>query len=992
MQNVFLLSSKPRLPLAGDAERAAAGMADWTNKVNTLEDPPTQAFIEEFAAHPRGHALLSGMFGNSPFLTQALLKDVAFAAALFKGGPEDAFSTVLRDMATDLAENAARADLMRVLRIGRRRTALLVAAADLANLWSLGQVTAALSAFAEAALGHAVAHLLREAAGNGAFALTDQADPARGSGLIVLGMGKLGSRELNYSSDIDLIVLYDGERITTDDPAALQTAFVRLARNLVQVLQERTADGYVFRTDLRLRPDPGATPLAISTIAAETYYESMGQNWERAAMIKARPVAGDMVAGKAFLKRLRPFLWRRHLDFAAIRDIHSIKRQINAHRGGGTIALAGHNVKLGRGGIREIEFYAQTQQLIWGGREPNLRRAATGEALDALVDAGLVADGTRDDLMAAYAFLRRVEHRLQMVNDEQTQKLPDTENGVAGLAAFLGYDTPAAFADDLLGHLRRVEQHYAKLFEEAPELGGPGNLVFTGADHDPDTLATLDALGFGNAEAVSTIVRAWHHGRYRATRSQRARELLTEIMPALLTALSKTPNPDTAFVKFDEFLAGLPAGVQLFSLFQANPGLLGLVAEIAGTAPRLAEHLGRNALVLDAVLSPDFFDPPPAADALLAGLERALSQAADFQDVLDISRRWNNDHKFQVGVQMLRGLLAPDASGQALADIADAVLAALLPAVSDEFAAAHGAIAGGGMAIVAMGNLGGRELTMSSDLDLVFVYDAGPDGAESDGERPLMASHYFARLAQRYLNAVTALTGEGRLYEVDMRLRPSGNAGPIASSLDGFATYYENDAWTWELMALTRARVVCGPPALVTRIGEAVRAILVRPPAESLLSDVADMRRRIEAEHGTESIWNAKHVRGGLVDIEFIAQYLQLEHAAAKPDILSAGTKDALDRLAAADVLDRDTAMLLSEATGRWRAVQNMLRLTLDGQPDKDAVPDGLKAALARAGGVDDFTVLEAALRETAARVGTVYKALVGRPAEVAAAAPGVKD
>jgi len=383
---------------------------------------------------------------------------------------------------------------------------------------------------------------------------------------------------------------------------------------LVQLMSETSADGYIFRTDLRLRPDPGSTPLAMSVQAAELYYESVGQNWERAAMIKAHPVAGTLAVGHAFLGELTPYIWRKHLDFAAIHDIHSIKRQIDAHRGGGAVKVLGHNVKLGRGGIREIEFFAQTQQLIFGGRNPSLRLRATCATLRALADAGHVAPAAADELIEAYGFLRRVEHRLQMVHDRQTHSLPNDEAGVAAIATFLGYPDSKSFQNDLLDHLHCVVSHYARLFEEAPSLAGPGgNLVFTGTDDDPGTLETLATLGFRDPAAAAGIVRRWHHGRYRATATARARELLTELMPGLLKALGSTAAPDQALLNFDLFLGNLPAGIQLFSLFKANPALLDLVATIMGSAPGLAAHLARRTLLLDSVLSPDFYRPLPSA-------------------------------------------------------------------------------------------------------------------------------------------------------------------------------------------------------------------------------------------------------------------------------------------------------------------------------------------------------------------------------------------
>ncbi|MEK7819610.1 MAG: bifunctional [glutamine synthetase] adenylyltransferase/[glutamine synthetase]-adenylyl-L-tyrosine phosphorylase, partial [Pseudomonadota bacterium] len=594
-----------------------------------------------------------------------------------------------------------------------------------------------------------------------------------------------------------------------------------------------TADGYVFRTDLRLRPDPGATPLALSTLAAETYYESLGQNWERAAMIKARAVAGDAEAGAAFLARLRPFVWRKHLDFAAIQDIHSIKRQINARRGGATIAVAGHNIKLGRGGIREIEFFVQTQQLIRGGREPRLRTSATLEGLEQLAALGLIETEAAAELKAAYEFLRRVEHRLQMTADEQTQTLPEGEDGLRALALFLGFADAAAFAAELVGHLRAVETRYARLFEDQPTLaagdGVAGNLVFTGVEADPETLKTLAGLGFRHTEMVHAAVRGWHHGRYRAMRSTRAREMLTELMPALLGALARTPDPDAAFLRFDAFLARLPSGIQIFSLLQSNPHLLALLAEIMGGAPRLAEHLSQRPAVIDAMVAPGFLDTPPDAAELAAELERHLAPIRHIEEALDVSRRWAHDRQFQIGAQLLRGLIAPAPAAAVLSDIAQVAINALFPRIEADFALQHGRFGGETLAVVAMGKLGGREMTPSSDLDLIFIYEVPAGMDASDGAKPLPPSQYFARLSQRLINSLTALTAEGRLYEVDMRLRPSGNKGPLAVALDGFVRYQEEEAWTWEHMALARARAVAGPAGLRDRVTQAIRRVLARP-------------------------------------------------------------------------------------------------------------------------------------------------------------------
>ncbi|MBI3444345.1 MAG: bifunctional [glutamine synthetase] adenylyltransferase/[glutamine synthetase]-adenylyl-L-tyrosine phosphorylase, partial [Magnetospirillum sp.] len=860
--------------------------------------------------------------------------------------------------------------------------ALGVALADVAGAWNLAQVTGALSDLADAALTAAAAFVLRQAAGTGAFHLADGADPVRGSGLVILGMGKLGARELNYSSDIDLIVFYDHEKLVYTGKRSVQECIIGLTKELVRILDERTADGYVFRTDLRLRPDPGSTPPAVALVAAEAYYEGFGQNWERAAMIKARQVAGDAETGSAFLRFLRPFIWRKSLDFAAISDIHSIKRQINAHKGGRSIAVAGHNVKLGRGGIREIEFFAQTQQLIWGGRQPQMRVSGTIAALNALAEAGHVASEVVADLDAAYRYLRTLEHRLQMIDDKQTQTMPSDPGQLAELAAFMAAPSLEGFTADLTGHLQIVERHYAHLFEDSPALSTHGNLVFTGGENDPETVHTITEMGFANADAVCSTIRGWHHGRVRATRSTRARELLTELTPALLSALATTAAPDDAFMRFDEFLSRLPAGVPLFSLFYTNPSLLELVAEIMGDAPLLAEQLARHTTLLDSVLQAHFFEKPPPLAELEAELARALTEADDFQLVLDVSRRWANDRKFQVGVLTLRNVIEAFEAAGALSDIAQAVLRRLGASVEDEFARAHGHVPGGAWVILAMGKAGGREMSATSDLDLILVYDCPPEAEESDGPRPLAPAPWFARLTQRLVNALTAKTGEGTLYEVDMRLRPSGNSGPIASSLEAFRRYQEEAAWTWEHMALTRARVVAGDAALAQKVEAIITETLTKPrdPAK-LLADVSDMRARMAKEHKATTPWEVKHLRGGLVDIEFIAQTLQLAHGAAHPEILSTNTAEALERATHAGLMERADGTTLLEALLLWSAVQTVLRQTIAGAFDEQLAPRGLKDVLVRASGLTDFKSLTDRMEDCSKAAHEVFQRLIDQPA-----------
>ena len=918
-----------------------------------------------FAADTDGAALLAALGGNSPFLSDLALREPAVLLDAAAGrGPDAALADALGALRG--ADPAAGRDAVGVaLRVAKRRVALVAAVADIAGLWPLDRVTGALSELAEAAIGLACAHLLGAAVGRGELrpwpgAANGGPDPREGlrdSGLSVLGMGKLGARELNYSSDIDLLLLYDPDAAAYHSDRA-GACYVRVARELVRLLEERTAEGYVFRTDLRLRPDPAATPLAVSLGAAVSYYESVGQNWERAAMIKARPVAGDLALGGHFLREIRPFVWRRHLDFAAIADIHSIKRQIHAHKAaqgaGEQAAVAGHDVKLGRGGIREIEFTTQVLQLIWGGRDPALRDPTTLGALRALAAAGRLEPGAASALSDAYVFLRDLEHRLQMVADRQTHRLPEDEAGLARIAAFMGFDGTEAFGAALLGHFGRVQSAYAGLFEDAPALSGAaatevreagGNLVFTGTEDDPDTIATLRRMGFRDAPSVAAMVRSWHHGRPRATRSQRARELLTELMPALLAAFARQMNPDGALVRFGTMLDRLPAGVQVLSLFYRNPALLDRVAGILGAAPPLADHLARNPAALDGLLAGTGAAPNGADPA--AVLRALVADARHLDEALEAARRIVTERRFEIDAAAFEGALDADAAGEMRADLADAAIESLLPRIEADFAERFGTVPGGALAVVAMGKLGGREMLPGSDLDLVLVYDHDADAAGSvGGRRSLAPSEYFIRLAPRLVAALTAPGAEGRLWDVDMRLRPSGNKGPVAVGVAAFERYHREEAWTWERMALTRARVIAGPPALRRRVAEALAAAMARP-ADAALADAASMRARMLRDLPPEGPWDVKAMPGGLVEVEFIAQALQLRHGADTPGVLSPTTRDALARLGAAGLLPDDEAAALVAADRLWREVIGLIRLTV-GRTRDAALPAPAAAALLR--------------------------------------------
>jgi [glutamine synthetase] adenylyltransferase / [glutamine synthetase]-adenylyl-L-tyrosine phosphorylase len=957
-------------PVVHDHERALRVLGEIERRCS---EEGELAPLATLLAGPKVRDLLAGTFGASPYLTSLIERDPAGLQRALSSVPEERFGALTEEMRARVAAAGAMPEAMRALRLFKADIALLVALCDLGGVWPVMEVTRRLSEVADAAVGAAVGFLISQARNRGEWLAPDAA------GYIVLAMGKHGAFELNYSSDIDLIVFYDPALVRLRPGLEMQHFLVRMTRDLVRLLQERTEHGYVFRTDLRLRPDPGSTPLAISTDAALNYYESVGQNWERAALIKARAIAGDITTGTSFLEALSPFIWRKYLDFAAIADIHAMKRQIHAFRGFGQIAVAGHDIKVGRGGIREIEFFVQTQQLIAGGRQPDLRVSQTLVALERLEARGWIKPQVRSELDEAYRFLRSVEHRLQMIADEQTQTLPDNPHALAALSRLCGFPDTPAFAARLTAELERVQAHYVRLFEDSPELTrGGANMVFAGEADDPGTVEALASMGYKRPSAVIAGVRGWHHGRYPAVRTPRARELLTEVQPLLIDALAKTADPDLAFIGFDRFLSELPSSVQLFSLLKQHPGLLELIAAIMGTAPRLARILSKRRRVLDAVLAPGFFGSLPSQRDLAAIIAAELQGVTDFQEALDRARLVGNEQAFLIGVRVLTGTISADQAGGTYALLAECMIGAMQAQVEREMVRTHGRVAGGAVAVVAMGKLGGYEMTAASDLDLIVVYDFDQRTQASSGLKPLPPTQYYTRFTQRLISALASQTAEGNLYEVDMRLRPSGQKGPVATQLSSFIEYQQSEAWTWEHLALTRARVVSGPPALKAAVEDAVRQVLTLPRDRAkIAADVRDMRARIEKEKGTKDIWDLKQVRGGLVDLEFIAQHLQLVHAHEHPEILSPNTVNALNGLRKAGLLPAAAGDSLLPAARLFNNLTQVLRLCLDGPFQPSAASEGLKALLARAGEAPDFARLEADLAARQAEVAANFNNLV---------------
>jgi glutamate-ammonia-ligase adenylyltransferase len=963
-------------PHVSAPDKAEQRLQDWLTDLAADEAAAIDGLIARF---PRAKTILLGIAEASPYLFDLVRADAARTMRLLECEPERYLAQLIEATCRAVTAASSEADVMALLRRMKSEAALLIALCDIGGVWPVMQVTAALTELAVASVQAALRYVLQQEAARGRLSPPSLDSPEENSGLIVLAMGKMGAGELNYSSDIDLIVFFDARAPTLAPDIEPQPFFVRVTQALARLLQQRTGDGYVFRVDLRLRPDPASTQVAISVESALHYYEREGRTWERAAMIKARPCAGDARAGEAMVADIAPFVWRKHLDFAALADVHDMKRQMQTYRGQSEIAVDGHNVKIGRGGIREIEFFAQTQQLIAGGRHPQLRVRPTLEALDVLASSDWITFAARDELTAAYLFLRRVEHRLQMVADEQTHVLPDEIEAVERFAHFLGYESRAAFARDLLGHLNVVQGHYAKLFEGDPT----GTAKLPSADYragpdDPRLLEHLAALGFKKPIMVAQTIRHWMVGDYRVFRMEATRAAFVEFVPALIDGLAHAEEPDSAVGAFDRFLQELQRGGRLISLLGQNRDMVALVALVLGAAPRLGDMLARQPQIMDGLIDPRFFGAMPDQRELSARLAATLADANSYEEFLDRLRLFGQESLFLIGTRILSGTVSAQQASVAFADVAEGIVHTVHGLVTDRFAAQHGRIKGQQTAIVAMGRLGSREMTASSDLDLILLYDFDPEQPDSDGARPLHGAHYFARFTQRLISAFTTRTNYGVLYEVDMRLRPSGRAGPVASHIESFAEYQEREAWTWEHMALTRARVISASPEFRAKIEQTIRAVLTRSrDATAVASDVVEMRRAVALEKGERDVWDLKYAAGGTVDIDFIAQYLQLVHAAEKPDILDVSTLHVLDNAARLGVLPQSAAEVLRPAARLYHDLTQILRLCVSEGFKPETAGEDLLRVMARAGDAPDFSSLEARVKETQSEVRRVFRELL---------------
>lgn len=867
---------------------------------------------------------------HAPFLARLLERETTVAALLRDGRGEEA-------LAAARAAGAGVADTGVALRRERRALALVLAIGDLAGAFPLTRVMAELSAFADRALERAIS-----------AAIHARVPDAAAAGFIALALGKHGAGELNYSSDIDPILLYDPAllpRRPRDEPGE---AAQRYARDIVRLLSEVTGEGYVFRVDLRLRPAAEVSPLAISVDAATTHYESSALAWERAAFIRARPCAGDVAAGDAFLEAIRPFVWRRSLDFGAIEEVRRLSLRIRDRYAGPLEPGPGYNLKQGRGGIREIEFFAQTHQLIHGGRDPSLRPRGTRAALGALAVAGAIGAEDARVLGEGYDRLRTVEHRVQMIADQQTHILP-AANALDGVARLDGCADGAALVAELSPVCAAVAARYDAML-------GVGEAV--SAASGPDTPRDL-------------VVRAagWTDGRYRALRSEAAIGAFEAVRPRLLVTFAAAAEPATVVARWETMLERMPSAINVFRLLEARPGLLDLLLDCLTLAPPLADQLARRPERLDALIDRSAFDLPGSVEAIAAEM-RTNQRDAGYEEALDRIRVVVGEKRFALGMQLIEAEHDPLDIAAALSRLAEAAIAAAAERTQQEFAEAHGIIAGSELLVLGLGRLGGGALTHASDLDVIYLFTEGAE--ESDGARPLGRTLYFNRLAQRLGAALSVPTAEGALYEVDTRLRPQGAKGPLAVGLSAFARYQQEEAWTWEHMALTRARVLTGSPEARAQVEAIVLGVLDRQRDHAVLrADVLKMRGEMAAHKPARGPLDAKLLRGGLVDLEFLIHYLQLRDRSAFASDLVA----ALERLAAAGLLSPD---LVEHCRLMTRVLVGSRLLA----PDLSVPPDAAAAVLAQQAGLPDMDALLRALTEARQSVARDWAANFGEPLE----------
>ncbi|WP_395621801.1 bifunctional [glutamine synthetase] adenylyltransferase/[glutamine synthetase]-adenylyl-L-tyrosine phosphorylase [Sphingomonas daechungensis] len=830
------------------------------------------------------------------------------------------------------------------LRRQRAGVALTVALGDLAGELSFEQATRHLSDFADEAIERAV-----EAA------IAERVPGATAQGITVIALGKLGSRELNYSSDVDLLLLFDPEVMPKRERDDHSEAAVRVGRRMVELLQKRTADGYVARVDLRLRPSPEVTPIVLPINAAISHYESSALAWERAAFIRARVCAGDRRLGEQFLKAIQPFVWRRSLDFGVIEEVRDISARIRDHYAQGARLGPGYDLKRGRGGIREVEFFAQVQQMIHGGRDPSVRAPATLDALRVLADGDHIPRETANALAQTYVLLRTIEHRVQMVGDAQTHLLPLDREALDDVARLHGLPSGTDLIDQLAPDVECAERLFNSL---APDREGR-------LSSDPDVLVDeLKELGFADPSVAVKRISDWRSGRARSLRSSAARTAFEAMLPALLREIASGPDPDHAVNRLADIVERLSSGINLYRLLEARPQLARHLALMLTYAPPLADMLTRRPDLLDGLIDESSFALPPEPGPMAKLLSGAM-RGESYDRALDRARRIIAERRFALGVQLIAGHADPLDVAMGYSNVAEGTIVAMADLAAAEFEKSHGRIDGGELMILALGRLGGRALTHASDLDIIYVYDA-PEGAMSDGKKPLSATDYYNRLANRVTAAISVPTAAGPLYDVDTRLRPQGSEGMLAVSREGFLAYQRNEAWTWEHMALCRARPIYGSPGARKRLRAEICDILeARGDAGKTRSDAARMRDEMARHKAPSGPLDIKLGPGGLVDLEFAVHTLQLVSGKG----LDPRLEHAIGELTTDGLID-------ASFDADLRLLSRMLVVMRLVAPGSNEPPEKSRALVAALCGHDGWDSLLAAHGEARQRIATLWKSV----------------
>jgi len=944
------------LPVVGNPAQAVQRYQDLEDRVAELADGEAKGRLNAVLSEPGVEHVLKAVFSNSPFLSQCVTTDPQFLDLLLARGPDTGLSAVIDEVKDNLHREPDRTVLMRGLRMARKRVALLVALADITGLWSLERVTQSLSDFADVAVSATLSHLLLAAMDKGEITLVDDFFPEYACGCFALAMGKYGARELNYSSDIDLIVLYDPARISYHGRRSAQQLMIRVTRELVSILQDMTADGYVFRVDLRLRPDPGSTPVAIPYASALKYYETRGAGWERAAMIKARPAIGDLRLGEQFMAELEPFIWRPAIDFWAQREIAKIKQHMNDHRGSTEIGFLGHNIKVGRGGIREIEFFAQSHQLVYGGRDAYHRSGRTLDALSTLAESNVVSDQTADELTEAYEFLRQLEHRLQMINDQQTQTLPNDEPGMCHVAQFMGYEQVDGFRDMVLHHLGTVQEAYSAAMDLGDQPTGDAALDLDLDAPEEEITGKLADLGFNRPADTRDRLLRWQSGAYQAIRDTRAQEVVAALTPRFIEVAARAQDADSLVSRLDDFLNNLKSGLRCLSTVNAQQEAFDFLIAAISTAPALIDVLCRWPERMQALVSGTNLDNALDRRLLAADCMRVANRADGLEARYQAIAAWANELRFRVAAEIIGHNINWFESGRVLAAIADAVVQTLaVPPVSGSLSEGNAEFAD--LAVAALGPYGGGRLAYGAPADLLVFH------RDTSGPAVRTSRRLFAHLS--------AANPEGRLVHLNVDATPYGTARAVISEVEPFFDYCREAGDPRALLSLCRIRIVCGAGDVSAAFDSALADLFAGGGAWRLLSargpDIHTAYRGAEAS----GIWDVRWCAGGLEQLDAILSWFKIKH----PALRALAVEDVIAELVTAGEISEEQGRALGEARHVMGQVEAFLAVA-GGTTLGHTIEPPLAAALTRACGAPSFDDFEARLSDAKATVRSTFDAV----------------